>query len=56
MGHSLDELLEMFKKDNCKDCEYHSPRPCEWKWTREWHKNRKKPEGMKKTIKNFFEH
>lgn len=56
MAHSLDQLLEMFKKDNCKGCEHHKPRPEEWKWTREWHRGRDHPEGMKKTIENWFKH
>lgn len=54
MGYSLDELLELFKGSNCKTCKYHSPRSDDWKWTRKWHRERRKPEGMIKTIENFF--
>jgi hypothetical protein len=56
MGYSLDDLLELFKKSNCKNCQYHSPRSNDWKWTRKWHRERRKPEGMIKTIENFFKH
>lgn len=56
MGHSLDELLEQFKKEYCRDCEHHSPRQDEWKWTRKWHREREKPKGMLKVIENFFKH
>ena len=56
MGYSLDEVLEMFKTEHCKDCKYHSPRPHDWKWTRKWHREREKPEVMLKTIENFFKH
>lgn len=56
IGISLDLLLESFKNSNCKDCAHHSPRPGEWKWTREWYRNREKPEMMKKIIENWFKH
>jgi len=56
MGHSLDVLLEIFKRSNCKNCKHHSPRSDSWKWTRKWHRERKKPEGMIKTIDNFFKY
>ena len=56
MGYSLDKLLELFKGSNCKTCKYHSPRSDDWKWTRKWHRERRKPEGMIKTIENFFKH
>lgn len=56
MGHSLDKLLELFKGSNCKTCKYHSPRSDDWKWTRKWHRERKKPAVMLKTMMNFFKH
>jgi len=56
MGQSLDELLESFKNSNCKTCNFHSPRSNDWKWTRKWQRERVQPEGMKKTIENFFKH
>lgn len=54
MGHSLDEVLEMYKEKYCKDCKYYSPRSEGWKWTRKWHRERKKPEVMLKAIENFL--
>jgi len=53
MGPSLDELLFHFKQDYCKDCKDRKQRPSEWKWTREWHREREIPEGMKRILDNY---
>jgi hypothetical protein len=52
-GMQFDGILEVFKWRLCKGCERQSPRPEDWHWTREWHRERqaRMPEGLKRYLK-----
>lgn len=54
IGRELDHLLAGMKEEDCVGCKYHSPRPVDWKWNREWHRKRETPRSMKKAMDNFF--
>jgi len=52
-GMQLDGILEVFKWRLCKECEMRSPRPEDWKLTREWKRERQAnmPEGLKRYLR-----
>jgi hypothetical protein len=53
-GMQLDILLESMKQKNCANCRDQCSRPSSWKWTHEWHRERKKPEKMILIMQNYF--
>lgn len=55
-GMSLDEMLEIFKRQYCENCRNRLPHPSTWRWTREWQRERDKnmPDGLRKMLRNFY--
>lgn len=53
-GMQLDSLLEIMKQENCANCKDKCSRPNGWKWTHEWHRNRKQPDRMVLIMQNYF--
>jgi len=51
-GMQLDGIIELLKWQLCEGCEKQSPRPEDWHWTREWHRERlaNMPEGLKRYL------
>jgi len=51
-GMQLDGILEVFKWRFCQGCKMRSPRPDDWKLTREWKRERQAnmPEGLKRYL------
>jgi hypothetical protein len=54
-GPTLDELLSEFKEKYCNQCDSHSPRPTDWKWSYRWQRERKQPEKMKMILNKLRE-
>ena len=52
-NYELDRALSIFKERHCGDCSNRNPLPDDWKWTREWSRDRDMPEAMKNAIDNF---
>jgi hypothetical protein len=53
-GMQLDGMLGIFKWRYCEGCERHSPRPQDWHFTREWHRERLAniPPGLDRYLKH----
>jgi hypothetical protein len=52
-GHSLDEILDEFKKTYCNKCDSCSPRPTDWKWKYRWQRERKHPPRMETILEKL---
>ena len=53
MGYSLDELLARFKSEHCEECNQLTPRPENWRWSRQWQEEHGRPEKMTEFIQNW---
>lgn len=55
-GMSLDEILEIFKRQHCKNCPNRLPHPETWQWTRQWQReiDKSMPDGLRKILKNLY--
>ena len=56
IAFELDEGLARYKQQFCTGCRYHSPRRDDWKWSHQWHAERKIPEELKRLISRISGH